>query len=166
MRCIAGLLALLALVTACDTSNYAFKIDESIKLVQPRAREEVSLPVTLRWTDAKRPLGGKVAPRDPVAEYYAVFVDRAPMSPGKTLASLIKGPPPCRPSKGCPTSAQLSDLSVFLTAAPALSLEFLTDLRSTSRGNQKDPHEVTIVRMRGDKRVGEAAFLQNFFVRR
>lgn len=166
MRRVASLLVLMTLVTACDTSNFAFKIDESIEIVEPKARTTVALPITIRWTDNNKPLVAKVAPRDPIAEYYAVFVDRAPMGPGKTLASLIKGPPPCRPSTGCPTSAQLSDLSVFLTAEPSLSLEFLTDLRSTSRGNQKDPHEVTIVRMRGDKRVGEAAFLQNFFVRR
>ena len=55
------------------------------------------------------------------------------------------------PHRGCPDAAFLARLKVFLTADPEVTLEFLADLRPSKRGISKDPHEVTIVRMRGDR---------------
>ena len=166
MRRVASLLVLLSLVAACDTSNYAFKVDESIRIVQPQARTTVPLPVTIRWTDSKPPANLRLDPKDPTAAYYAVFVDESPLAPGRRLETLVPGDTPCEVSDGCPTETQLSDAGTYLTAETSLLLEFIADLRPTSRGNTKDTHEVTIVRMRGDKRVGEAAFRQTFFVQR
>ncbi|MDP9182067.1 MAG: hypothetical protein M3P04_04740 [Actinomycetota bacterium] len=154
------------LLSGCDTSNYAFKVDESIDIVEPAARADVSLPVTLRWTDERPPTALRVAPKDPTAEYYAVFLDRAALGPGKRLASLVDDKDLCRQTPGCPSVTQLSDLRVFLTATPSLLVEFVADRRASKRGDSKDVHEVAVVRMRGDKRVGEAAFLQTFFVKR
>ena len=163
-----GGLLLLAplLLSACDTSNYAFKVDRSIKIVQPAARADVLLPVTVRWTDSHPPPRLRVATRDPNAEYYAVFMDRTALGPGKRLSSLLDDKNVCHPSDGCPTTAQLRDLRVYLTAIPSLTIEFVADRRASRRGDSKDVHEVAVVRMRGDKRVGEAAFLQTFFVKR
>jgi len=166
VRRLAGLLLAPVLLAGCDTSNYAFKIDESIKIVQPKARAEVPLPVQVSWTDTRSPAHLRVDPRDSQAEYYAVFMDRSALGPGKRLSSLIDDRQQCEPAKGCPTAAQLADLRVYLVAAPSLLLEFVADLRASKRGDSKDVHEVTIVRMRGDKRIGESAFLQTFFVRR
>lgn len=166
MRRLTGLLALMTLTAACSTSNYAFRIDESIEFIEPAARSEVPLPLTLRWTDDEQPSGMRVDPRDPRAQYYAVFVDRAALAPGKRLSSLVDDTTPCDPAQGCPTPEQLDDLDVYLVAAPMLQLDFLADLRPTSRGDSKDVHEVTVVRMRGAERIGEPAFLQTFFVRR
>jgi hypothetical protein len=163
---VAGLLLVLAVVSACDTSNYAFKIDKSIEVVQPKARTEVSVPVMVRWTDSKAPTAMKVAPTDPSARYYALFVDVAPMGPGKRLASLVEDSDTCELAKGCPTASALADAGVHLSATPSLELEFIADRRPSSRGDTKDTHQVTIVRMQGDKRVGETAFRQTFFVRR
>jgi len=167
MKLLAGAMVLLSVAAvACDTSNYAFKVDESIKIAAPTARSEVSLPVMIRWTDSKPFSAPRVAPQDPTAEYYGVFVDNSPLAPGKRLESLVPGDTPCEISQGCPSEKQLSDARAFLTAKQSVLLEFIADLRPTSRGNTKDTHEVTIVRMRGDKRVGEAAFRQTFFVQR
>jgi hypothetical protein len=163
---VASLLLAPLLLTGCDTSNYAFKIDKSIDIVEPTAREKVSLPVELRWTDERPPALPKVSVSDATAHYYAVFLDRAPVAAGKSIASLIPSDEQCRPSQGCPTAQRLADLRVFLSAKPQLVVEFLRDLRPTTKGDTKDVHEVTIVRMRGDKRVGEAAFRQTFIVRR
>lgn len=165
-RRVAGLLLTVAVVSGCDTSNYAFKIDNSIKVVAPKARAEVSIPVRIVWTDRKRPANLRVAPTDPTANYYAVFLDVAPMGPGKRLASLVEHSDKCLLSKGCPTPAQLSDAGVHLTATTSVLLEFVADRRPSSHGDTKDTHEVTIVRMRGDRRIGETAFRQTFFVRR
>ncbi len=164
----AGALALLVLSTclgACDTSDYAFRVDKSIEIVEPKARTEVPLPALVRWTDERPPNNPRVDVGDPKAEYYAVFLDQSPMGPGKTLESLLDERDPCRPGQECPNAEQLSALRVFLVAEPNVTLEFVAD-RRPSRGEGKDTHEVAIVRMRGDRRVGEAAFLQTFFVRR
>jgi hypothetical protein len=166
MKHVLAALALVGMAVGCDTSNYAFKVDKSISIVEPAARADVSLPVTLRWTDEKPPAAARVAPSDPQAEYYAVFLDRAALAPGKRLISLVEDEDLCRQTSGCPSTQQLSDLRVFLTATPSLLLEFVADRRASKRGDSKDVHEVAIVRMRGDKRMGEAAFLQTFFVKR
>lgn len=165
-RLILVLVVAFAASAGCDTSNFAFKIDKSIEVVAPQARQEVSLPLTIRWTDSKPPTTLKLAPRDSDAGYYGVFLDAAPLGPGKTLRSLLPKSTVCDAAQGCPTADQLAEVGAYLTAKPELVLEFVADLRPTSRGESKDTHEVTIVRMRGDKRVAETAFRQTFFVRR
>lgn len=166
MRRLGVLLAVLTLTAACDTSNFAFKIDKSIEILTPEARTDVQLPVTISWQDSEPPANPRVDLRDPQAEYYAVFVDDSPLAPGKRLSSLLDEGTRCVASEGCPTEQQLADEGAYLTADTSITLEFIADLRPTSRGNTKDVHDVTIVRMRGDERVGEAAFRQTFFVRR
>jgi hypothetical protein len=163
-RWVVTLLVALA-ATACDTSGYAFKVDKSITITAPKARAEVSRPLVVRWTDAKPPAKPRVAPADPTADYYAVFLDREALAPHKRLSSLVKGIRACSDIPGCPTTQQLEDLGVYLVAARSLTIPFVRDLRSTSRGGTKDVHELTIVRMRGDQRSGESAYLQTFFVR-
>lgn len=160
------MLAAMTLLSACDTSAYAFRVDERVRIVAPEARSTVTLPVTVRWTDDEPPAEPRVAAEDPEAEYYAVFVDRTPMGPGEPLSSLADEPERCADTPGCPDEGRLRDLGVLLTADTAVTLEFLADLRPSARASSKDPHELTIVRMRGDRRVGEAAFRVNFFVRR
>lgn len=158
--------AVAGLLAACDVSAYAFRVDESITITEPEARSVVPLPVTVRWTDETPPADLRVAPADPTAEYYAVFVDRSPLAPGRTLSSLGEDPELCAADPACPDEVRLRDKGVFLTAEPQLVLEFLPDLRPSARASSKDPHEVTIVRMRGDSRVSESAFIHNFFVQR
>lgn len=154
------------LLTGCSTSEFAFRVDKSISFVAPDARETVRLPTTIRWRDDQPPASLAVRPSDPAASYYGVFVDRAPLGPGKTILSLIDRDDSCRRTPGCPDAAFLARLKAYFTATPKLSLEFLADLRPSRRGGTKDPHEVTVVRMHGDRRQGEAAFTRTFFVER
>ena len=160
---LAGLSLILA---ACDVSNYAFRVDESLQIVAPDARTTVELPVTIRWVDDAAPDEARVDPDDPDAGYYAVFLDRAPLGPGKILADVVKDPELCRQDPDCPSEAMLRDRGVILTADTEVTVEFLPDRRPSRRATAKDPHEVTIVRMRGNERVGEAAWDLSFFVRR
>lgn len=165
-RRLAGLLLVLVVTSGCDTSNYAFKIDNSIKILAPQSRSEVGIPANVRWTDSKQPPNLRVAPADPTAEYYAVFLDKAPMPPGKRLASLVENNEQCKLSEGCPSREQLAEVGVRLTAKTTVMLDFIADRRPSSRSDTNDIHEVTIVRMRGDRRVGETAFRRTFFVAR
>lgn len=166
MKRLAVVFTVMALAAACNTSNYAFKVDKSIDILSPKPRTDVALPVTIAWKDADPPANPRVDVTDPKAEYYAVFVDDAPIKAGKPLSDLLDEDVDCELADGCPTPEQLADEGVYLTAKPSVSLEFVADLRTTSRGNTKDVHDVTIVRMRGDERVGEAAFRQTFFIDR
>lgn len=166
MKRLGVLLMVLALAAACDTSNFAFKVDKSIEILSPKPRTDVPLPVTIAWKDSDPPANPRVDITDPKAEYYAVFVDDAPIKAGKPLSDLLDEDVDCVLADGCPTPEQLADEGVYLTAETSITLEFVPDLRTTSRGNTKDVHDVTIVRMRGDERVGEAAFRQTFFVDR
>lgn len=163
---VVGAVAVAGLLSACDTSAYAFRVDESIKITHPAPQSVVTLPVTVRWTDATPPANARVDPSDPTAEYYAVFVDRSPLGPQRRLGSLGEDPEACEQDPACPTKAYLRDKGVFLTADAQLKLKFLPDLRASSRASAKDPHEVTIVRMRGDTRINESAFMRSFFVQR
>lgn len=156
------------LLTGCSTTGFVYRVDTSIDIVQPQDRSLVDLPVTVRWVDDRDIGRYRVAPEDGSAPYYAVFIDRSPMGPNESLISLLPDDERevCRRTPGCPSPQRLRDLGVVLTAAPQVSLEFLADLRPSSRSGRKDPHEVTVVRMRGARRVGEAAFRTDFFVRR
>jgi hypothetical protein len=166
------LLALVVVAAGCSTEGMAFRVDESVDIVSPAARSTVKLPVNITWRDEEPPAAPRVAVGDPAAEYYAAFIDRSPMRPGTSVVDLLDeldldlDRETCIHKPGCPDPTSLRDLGVVLTDKPEVGLDFLPDLRPTSRGTSKDPHEVTIVRMRGDERVGEAAYRVSFFVRR
>lgn len=130
------------LLGGCSVDGYAFRVDDSINITMPRARSMVELPTRVRWQDSGAPDDLRVDPSDPDASYYGVFVDRAPLRPGQEVTQMA---------------------GMFLTAEPQVTLDVLS---ATTRPSSKDPHEVTIVRMRGNRRVGEAAFRVTFFVRR
>jgi hypothetical protein len=155
-----ALLLLLIAVSGCSTKGFVFRTDASIRVAAPAGRARVVLPVTVAWTDDRR-LGPD--------ERYGVFIDRTPMRPGRPVVSMIdefKGAEKttCRTTPGCPDPQVLLDRGIVLTGERTLKIEFLGDKRANGRGD--DPHEVTIVRMRGDERVGEAAFRVSFFVKR
>ncbi|MBA3653692.1 MAG: hypothetical protein H0W70_05795 [Actinobacteria bacterium] len=160
------LLGALALLPACSTRGYAFKVDESIDMTAPEARSSVSLPVTITWVDHEPPANLAVDIHDPDSRYYGVFLDRSPIGPGRTLRSVVAKTDSCRRTPNCPDIAYLHDRKIFLTSEPTLTLELLQDLRASKRATKKDPHEATVVRMQGDRRVGEASFRLNFFVKR
>lgn len=157
-------LPLMGVVAGCDTSQYAFRVDDSITIEAPGDGDEVELPVTVRWVDSSAPTPGTVDRDDPAAEYYAVFVDRAPIRPGGQLSALAEDSAVCPIGQSCPDEVQLREKGVYLTAEPEVRLEFLGDRRVNERN--KDPHDVTVVRMVGDERQGEVAWNRTFFVAR
>jgi hypothetical protein len=152
----------LVVLPGCSTKGFVFRTDTSIDIVAPIERARVTLPVTLRWDDARLGTAG-------ADERYGVFIDRTPMRPGRPVVSVVDDldadeKRTCRTTPGCPSADVLLDRGVIVTTEREVTLEFLSDLRPNGTGD--DPHEVTIVRLRGDERVGEAAFRTTFFVRR
>lgn len=157
---------LAGVLMGCDVSNYAFRVDESITFTSPEPRTSVALPATIRFDDDDPAPDPRVDMQDAGAEYYAAFVDRAPIGPGRSLAALADDPEICQENPACPGDQLLRDKRVFLVADPEVPIEFLPDLRPTVRGDAKDAHEITVVRMRGRQRVGEAAWTLTFYVDR
>lgn len=156
--CVLTVFALLG--ASCTFSNISLRADKRITIVSPHDREDVRPPFQLRWTARDFETGpGALGSGD---AYYMVFVDRQPMRPGGTVKSL--GDDVCRRDPACPDEQWLNARWIFATASTSLDFEALpSTLPTTTRKGTKEDHTITIVLMRGDRRVGESAFTVEFF---
>jgi len=138
---------------ACSVHGLSFVQDDRIDITQPAGGATISLPFDLTWSS--KGFHGT----------YAVFFDRPPMRPGRTLLSLVPPQDSCRTDPACPTADWLSSRQVHVTRRTALHVDQLPELRSSNRA--ADRHEVTIVLLDEDgRRMGEAAFTRDFIVDR
>jgi hypothetical protein len=156
-----GLIALMSLVlVACRTSGLEFEKNDSLRMLTPRANSLVKLPVTLRWAPADLPRGGADG-----LSTYAVFVDRAPIGPGKTLKSVCEqGDLICRDTKGQPDQSYLEQRDVYLAPRNRLKLLAVTDHKNRYAGS-KVIHEATVVMLNAaGERVGEESYSVEFRV--
>jgi hypothetical protein len=92
---VAGAIALA--LSGCGIHGLNFVQDSRVRIVSPHDNADVKVPFTVRWTV------------DDFAGSFGVFVDRAPPSPGKTLASLADGDTVCKATRGCPDEAYLAN---------------------------------------------------------
>lgn len=144
--------AVLCLGVSCSTQGLAFREDTRVQVVEPGDRSTVTLPVTVAWS------------AEEVDGPYAVFVDRSPMPPGKTVAWLFRDDKSCVVSQGCPDEAYLSDHGVFVTDERQVVLERLPRFGD---GDRREWHEATVVLLDDDgTRLGESAFAVAFDVDR
>lgn len=144
----------LALLSACATSGLAFVSDDSIDVVAPEDRAELTLPVTIRWEvdgDVEDVLG---------AGAFGVLVDRAPPPADKTLAWLFRGDDACEATPGCPDDEYLADRNVYATR------ETTIEISTVPRGsNERAFNEATVILLDGNgRRRGEAAWHVRFKV--
>lgn len=149
-----GLLAVLA-CTACVPQGLAFRIDDRLTITAPADRATVTLPVTLSWEvedfQVVEP-GGE--PRKDTG-YFAVFVDRAPVPPGETLAWVARDDTGCRADDGCPDAEYLAARGIYTTTGTRLVLEQLP----RGKEGRRERHTATIVLLdAAGKRIGESAF--------
>lgn len=151
--CLVGMLT----VSSCDWSNMAFVQDKRLRIVEPPDRSTVSLPVTVRWEVDGFVITGQGANASPNAGSFAVFVDRIPMPPGKSLQWLAEQEDSCGDS-ACGSVDNLSD--VYATKNTKLTL---TRLPATNRGGDIERHEVVIALLDGmGQRISESAFYVRF----
>ena len=159
-----AVVTLCAALTGCVPEGLAFRTDERLTFVAPEDRSTVSLPVTIDWDIrdfmVMQP-GGE--PRED-AGYFAVFLDRAPVPPGKPLRWLARKDRDCRSADGCPDAAYLAERGVYTTTETELVLQ---QLPRTSGDDRRERHYATIVLLdaRGE-RIGESAFEVAFDVER
>lgn len=166
-RAAALAVALTLVLSSCVSQGLAFRVDDRLTILEPKARSEVTLPVTVRWKvrdfDVVEP--GSLATGDKgKVGTFAVFVDGTPQSPGKTLASLAKKDRSCRPSDGCPDAQYLADRNIYSTSKTEITFE---QLPRPSDEKSKERHDVTIILLDPQgKRIGESAFYVQFIVQR
>lgn len=152
----AAAIALAAALSGCSVSGLAFQEDHRVRIVSPKDRAEVELPVTIRWTTED------LEPASGDDSYFAVFVDRAPIAPGENLRSLADDS--CNRTEGCPDLEYFRDRYVLVTDTTSVTLDAVPN-RGGQRTSAKDRHEATIVLIDADgRRIGEAAFTVEFTV--
>lgn len=152
-----GWIVLILLVTGCDVSSMAFVEDKRVRIEQPTDRSIVTIPVTLRWEVDGFEITGRDAQKRPDAGYFAVFVDRQPIPPGKTLEWYARQDESC----GDNPCGTVEDLAQIFTSDKA-SLK-LTQLPAIRERGDLEQHEVVIVLMDGTgARIGESAFRVQF----
>jgi hypothetical protein len=96
---------------------------------------------------------------------FAVFVDRAPVQPGKTLRSIAGGDAACQRDPTCPNADYLAQRRVYATKQPSIELTEVAPLRASR--DQVQLHTVTVVLLDGSgRRVGESAWTREFRLRR
>lgn len=157
-------LASFCMVVLVACQDLAFREDKRVVILSPEDRSTVSLPVSVSWSVMEFQPVGQDGTQDPSRGSFVVFLDRAPMGPGKDLASLAENDESCR-SRECPNDEWFRQRHIYVTTETSLELEAVPDTRD--RPSERDKHEVTIVLVNGrGKRIGESAFAVEFFVKR
>lgn len=151
-RVAASAIAAMLLASGCDVSQMSFVKDDRVRVVHPEDRSTVTLPLVLRWQVHDFEVTGRDGQAKPNAGYFAVFIDRPPIPPGKTLEWFVKQDDSCG-GDPCGTIEKLA--GVYTTKNTHLEL---TRLHSTGGQRDKEQHEAILVLMDGKgARIGESA---------
>lgn len=151
-------------LTACVPQGLAFRVDERLTFVEPEDRSTVSLPITIDWDIRDFEITGPGGDPREDAGYFAVFLDRTPMPPGKPLRWLVRDDRSCREDDGCPDEAYLAERGVYTTTETELTLE---QVPLTNDDDRRERHRATIVLLDASgTRIGESAFEVAFDVDR
>ena len=157
----------LILLSACGYQGLSFEKDERVKIVAPKDRAEVRLPVTIRWSVEDFDVTGPSGSPNPDAGYFGVFVDTAPQPPGKDFRWLARDDHQCKVTRGCPDKAYFESKHVYATTETSFVIEKLPEVRPERERKFRDFHEVIVVLLDGaGRRIGESAFQVDFQLKR
>ena len=161
----AAVLAATALVGCVDYSALSYKQDDRLTFRTPRDRATLSLPIHLDWEiedfDVVGPGVGAPSKR---AGYFAIFVDRAPVKPGRPLSDVAKEDDTCRKTPGCPDLDYYGDRQVYVTAQTEFTLRRV--LPHQDDVDERD-HEVTVILLdTSGRRIGESSWYREFTLRK
>jgi hypothetical protein len=162
-RLTVGALAV-TMASACVPQGLSFRVDERVKILSPKDRAEVSLPITLEWS--VRDFDVKSSPADSGGS-FAVFVDEAPIPPGKSLSWIARNDSECTSVPSCPDAAYLAKRGVYATTDTKLVLSSLPGSSASSSSSKRDRHRAVIVLLDADgQRIGEIAYDVTFDLKR
>lgn len=149
-------LAAVLLSTACSPQDLLYRNDNRLSITAPEDRGMATLPVTLRWTISNFEITEPGSPVEEDAGYFAVFVDRPPVPPGKSLQWISRDDPDCRTSDGCPDEEYLTARGVYVTSDTQLTIG---ELAVDEDEDRRERHRATIVLLDGSgQRIGESAW--------
>lgn len=155
----------LALATSgCATSLHGleFHNDNRMKITSPHQNQLVSNPISLSWTMKDFTVAGPGAgPVQDDTGYFAVFVDRAPVKPGQTLAAVSKHTPSCQHTTLCTTKSYLAGEQVYTTTKDELRLPPIADLLGNNESTQYHTATVILINTAGE-RISESAWSVEF----
>jgi len=160
LRMATGVVAMAVATTSCIAHGLAFVRSTQVEIVSPQSHSLVRTPVTVRWRVHGFRVTGHDGRSSPNAGYFGVFVDRAPVPPGKPLSWVAHGDRQCEHTRGCPDRTYFADHDTYATTNTSFTLHALPD-QTAYHGHEL--HEVTIVLLdgRGD-RIGENAWYIDF----
>lgn len=153
-----------SVLSSCALSGLAFEQDHRIEFIEPRYREKIQLPFTLRWSLKDFEMTGPDGRSLDDAGYIELLFDREPQPPGEGLDYFARDDITCLRSERCPNRHYLAQRGIFTTTktyfvvrqlppAPGVDLE---------RG-QPDIHSVVLVLLDGQgRRIGETAWWNAF----
>ncbi len=150
-------LVLGAAVSGCAAEGAVFTRDDRVRIITPVNRSTVTLPVTVGW---------KVAPAAGIGSYLVV-VDRSPQPPGETVAHFVGGLDECKGPQleSCLTDDYLAQRGIYRTTDPQLVLDVLPARSTASKSGERRHHVVIAPLDSRGRRVGEATWAVQFWLR-
>jgi hypothetical protein len=159
----AAALATTLLTGGCaNWSDLQFKQDHRLQFTSPDNYEQVKAPVEVAWKidDFKVLPAGSGEPPTDDAGYFAVFVDQAPIKPGRTLEDVAGRDEACKRDPRCPDKRYLEAKAVYVTHQPKLDLELIPQLASKEKIQN---HQLTVILLDSTgHRIGEYAWYLEF----
>ena len=152
------------LLAGCVPQGLAFRVDKRLTITSPEDRAEVTLPLTVSWRVRDFTVTQSSSETGPGAGYFAVFVDRAPVPPGKALAWVARKDRSCRTDDKCPDAEYLAARGIYSTTDTHITFD---QLPKPSSDKRKERHTFTVVLLDpGGRRIGESSYQLDVVLRR
>jgi hypothetical protein len=139
-------------------SSLSFRADRRLHMTAPEDGAEVRLPLTVRWRASDFPLTG--------GRRFAVYLDRAPVGPDKTLRWRYCTTRERQPVVPGEARRECHDdrTKITVTDTPEVTFSCMSP-RADLPERRRDTHTVTVVLLDGnDRRVGRAAARRTFSI--
>jgi hypothetical protein len=144
----------LVLTSCADYTHLSYRVDKRIRMVEPESHALVTVPLRFGWVEQT----------DTGAASYALFVDRAPVKPGRSLSDVARGDSTCQQTPGCPDVQYLNDRGVFVTRSTSIELDHVPPLHDSQ---SVQLHDAVLVLIGPDgRRMGESAWHVQFRMRK
>jgi hypothetical protein len=136
-------------VGSCAGAPRSFVTDDRVHIESPPPLTTGEMPFTVRWTTQE------------AAASYAVFIDRSPIGPGRSLRELADDQ--CRHLRGCPDPAYLAARGVYVTRSTSVAVPVLPPRGGVAGRADRPVHTATVVVLgAGGRRQGDSSWTVEF----
>jgi hypothetical protein len=152
------------LTTACSVSNLNLVTDHRLHFLSPASRAHLHLPIVLRWTIQNfRSVPPASATPSQTEGYFAIFIDRSPVGPGESLASIAHNDTSCKRTPSCPDATYFTNRQIYTTTRTTYTLDHVDNL--TGNRETQQLHEVTVILLDSTgHRIAESAWYLDFWL--